>query len=277
VPYLLEVQKEVGIYKKNFLQRAQDEGITVAPHSLDVAALWAVLTRLDPEITASEAIRDGRGMYGVSPRFLQNVFDDVLVHSRSVDNNSVSPFTVVRVIKEHLNKDDFQDRKNWAKYHALLQGAVNWLTQQVRNDVFGTFVNDTDQQRAYFGKYLKNLQLWKANPESADEQFLTRVEKKMKAPVPNAAVREYRDNLLVKLDALDSMPVTLDMLDEDPNLKTALAEIMFEDMKNQLDGAPADRLIENLKKLGPADSPIRYTEATAKEALEHLTTPHGIV
>ena len=277
VPYLLEPGKEVKIYQKSFMERAQNEGITVAPHTLNVAAEWAVITRLDPEITKSESIRDGKGMYGVSPRFLQNVFDDVLVHSQSEGTKSVSPFTVIRVIAEHLNKDDFQDRKNLERYFQALGVAAQRLTAQIKADVYGTFQKDADLQRSYFAKYVKNLQRWAKDPATADEQFLSRVEKKMKAPVANSAVREYRDNLLTKLNALDDMPITLDLLDEDPNLRQSLAEIMFEDMKNQLDGAPVDKVIQNLKKLQPADSPVQYTDATAREAIEHLTTPGGIL
>lgn len=276
VPYLLEAKKEAKIYEKGFLRLAAEQGKTVAPHTLDVAARWAVLTRVDPQITQSESIRNGQGMYGVSPRFLQNVFDDVLVHSQSEESASISPFTVVRVIREQLNKDDFQDRRNWDRYHALLQLAVKSLTETVRRDVMTTFLNDTDLMRSYFHKYVKNLERWQKDPESADENFMRRVEVKMKAPVANAAVREYRDNLLVKLNTLDNTPVSLDLLEEDPNLKQALADIMFEDMKNQLEDAPMERVVDNLKKL-ETDEGFRYTDATAKEAIEHLTTPGGIV
>ncbi len=277
VPYLLEPKKEASIYDKGFMRLAREQGKVVAPYAVDVAAKWAILTRIDPQITQSETIRDGKGMYGVSPRFLQNVFDDVLVHSQSEEGGSISPFTVVRVIREQLNKDDFQDRKNWQRYHQLLQLAIKDLTQNIQNDVMKTFLNDTDLMRSYYHKYVKNLQRWQKDPDSADEKFLRRVETKMKAPVANTAVREYRDNLLVKLNTLDDTAISLDLLEEDANLKQALADMMFEDMKNQLEDAPMARVMENLKKMYTDENGPRYTDATAREAIEHLITPGGIL
>lgn len=46
VPYLLRVSDEVGIYEHQI--PAALEGVHIAPHALQLAARWAVLTRLEP-------------------------------------------------------------------------------------------------------------------------------------------------------------------------------------------------------------------------------------
>jgi serine protein kinase len=274
VPYLLDYKGEMEIYKKGFVKQAAKQGINIAPHAIETAAKWAVLTRRDPQIVAAAEsaanANDSVGLYGTSPRFLQAAFSQVLVHSQVEESGTVSPFIVLRSINRLLKKGMIKDNKNLPRYHALLDAVKEDLTRNIQQDILKTYMDDKEALRNYLHKYVKSLQIWRIDPSRADEAFLRRVELKLKAPVAAAAVREYRDNLLLKLDAMDDKPVTLDLLEEDPSFKQALAAVMFEDLKNKLDGEEIGKLAESLKKLG-------YNEASAKEAIQHITTPGGIV
>lgn len=281
VPYLLDPALEKKIYEKGFVKRCQEAGISIAPHAIEAAAEWAVLCRKDPEISkGAESAASGQGdagrvygLYGTSPRFLQGVFSYVAVHSAVKDNNAVSPFTVLRTIEEQLLDDGILDDKNLPHYMKYLNYMKARVTEQVKQDVFDAFMQDNDLLRRYYRYYVKQLSTWSKDEGGSDEQFMRRVEDKMKAPVNSVEKREYRDGLLRRFDALDNGPMIVewDVLEKDDNLRKALAEVMFEDMKNKLKAAPEDAVVKALVQNKG------YDEASAREVVEHLSTEGGIV
>jgi serine protein kinase len=57
IPYITRLSEEVRIYEKDFSE-GKVRGKHVAPHTLEMAAMWAVLTRLeDPRSTTSRCSR----------------------------------------------------------------------------------------------------------------------------------------------------------------------------------------------------------------------------
>ena len=46
VPYNLRLKEEIRVYEKLFT--ADSLSVHIAPHTLEVAAIWAILTRLEP-------------------------------------------------------------------------------------------------------------------------------------------------------------------------------------------------------------------------------------
>jgi serine protein kinase len=65
VPYNLRVSDEVQIYRRQFAER-HAPAAAIAPHTLEIAALWAVMTRLEdpthPNLSVLQKARlyDGR-------------------------------------------------------------------------------------------------------------------------------------------------------------------------------------------------------------------------
>lgn len=279
VPYLLDAATEKKIYEKGFVKRAQEQGLHIAPHALDVAAQWAIETRKDKDITAEAEslsnINDGQGLYGTSPRFLQSVFSRALVHSAVQESGVVTPFTLIRIIRKQLEDGGILDAKNLPKYLDLLDRVKVQLTEKIKDDVSNAIMMDEELLKKYFMRYLQNLALWN-NPEKAagaNDQFMKRVERAMKAPVNDQDVRPYRLDLLQRLNALDNGPIVVatEILEQDDNLRKALAQVMFEDLKYHRENIPESEVVEAMvKKLG-------YSPASAREAIEHLLTPNGIV
>src|SRR5437763_5848362 len=107
IPYITRVSEEVKIYTKDFT--TQKVGKHIAPHTLYVAALWAVLTRLeDPKKHSLSLIQkaklyDGKtlpgftqdnikelrkeanreGLDGISPRYIQDKIANALVSDKA--------------------------------------------------------------------------------------------------------------------------------------------------------------------------------------------------
>ncbi len=107
VPYNTKLDDEVKIYLKDFGPE-RVKGIHIAPHTIEVAAMWAVLTRLaEPKKagisklqklkhyngknipgfteTASRSSKEEaprEGMNGISPRYIQDKISNALVRSQ---------------------------------------------------------------------------------------------------------------------------------------------------------------------------------------------------
>src|SRR5205814_2182946 len=104
VPYNIRLNDEIKIYMKDFAP-ATVKGMHIAPHTIEVAAMWAVMTRLaEPKkagITTLQKLKlyDGKsipgftedsikelkeeapreGMQGISPRYIQDKISNALV------------------------------------------------------------------------------------------------------------------------------------------------------------------------------------------------------
>ena len=118
VPYNLSVSGEVEIYRRRYGDRNKP-GRGLSPHTLEVASLWAVLTRLEdpthPNLTMLQKARlyDGtevagftqeqvkemheraerEGMIGISPRFVQDCIAACIVSGRA----TVTPRHVIGI------------------------------------------------------------------------------------------------------------------------------------------------------------------------------------
>ena len=128
VPYNIRLDDEVKIYLKDF-GTERIKGIHIAPHTIEVAAMWAVLTRLDdpkkagitklqklklyngksiPGFTEDsikelkeEAPREG--MQGISPRYIQDKISNALVSHNAQLDKAINPFMVMNELEEGLS------------------------------------------------------------------------------------------------------------------------------------------------------------------------------
>ncbi len=107
IPYITKLGDEILIYEKDYnLQKIR--GKHIAPHTIEMAGMWAVLTRLEPpkkahltilqklklydgktlpgytEDSVKELQRDAvrEGMDGVSPRYIQDKISNALVNDQ---------------------------------------------------------------------------------------------------------------------------------------------------------------------------------------------------
>jgi serine protein kinase len=278
VRYLLEPKKEVGIYRQEFGKLAKERGIQVAPHAMEIATQWAVKTRRDPRITGNSSEADGTGLYGIGPRFLQNIFDLALVHSDTEESGVVTPFTVMRILEDQLiNKGGVKDPKNLPYYLELLEKSKIDLTKQLQKDFFNAILADEELIKGYYVKYVNNLAKWASDrPEikaKADEEFMRRVETNMPAPVNEADLIPFREDMLNRLNigGEDAVIMVNALPDEDDNLREALAKMIFDDLKAKRDTLPLKKVINDLGQK------LNYPPEAAKQAFEHLTTPRGIL
>src|SRR5574342_1362814 len=132
VPYNLRLAEEVKIYEK--IIRHSDFHAHVAPHTLEMASMFAILSRLEPTpkcdlmtklkpYNGEEVVAKGRtkkidirelrddtkreGMFGISTRFIMKALDNAL--SDNVDGNCINPINVREALIAMVKEADVDD------------------------------------------------------------------------------------------------------------------------------------------------------------------------
>src|SRR3954470_5122165 len=127
IPYITKLRDEVKIYKKDFNSRLL-RGVSIAPHTIEMAAMWAIMTRLEKpkkaNLTRLQKLKlyDGKtlpnyaednikelrkeakreGLEGISPRYIQDKLSNALVMAQQMNKGSVNPFMVMNELESGL-------------------------------------------------------------------------------------------------------------------------------------------------------------------------------
>jgi len=159
IPYITRLSDEIRIYDKEFNpQRVQ--GRHVAPHTLEVAAMWAVLTRLEEpkkqnlQLLQKMKLYDGKvlpgytqdtvkelrkeskreGMEGISPRYVQDKISNALVSD--VGEGTINPFMVLNELEKGLTHHSLITNEDGRKRYRDLIGVVKREYEEVvKNEV----------------------------------------------------------------------------------------------------------------------------------------------
>tara|TARA_R100001510_G_C7653922_1_gene212431 strand:+ start:47 stop:1987 length:1941 start_codon:yes stop_codon:yes gene_type:complete len=212
VPYCLEVSEEVKIYNK-MLGLSDFDG-HIAPHTLEVAAMFAVLSRLHPsnkvDALTKMKLYDGQdviergsvkkidindlrdeardeGMTGISTRFIMKAIDSALSDS---EKNMVTPISIrdslIKQVKDQIVVED--DRNRYLDFlgKTLHDEYLNILEKEITK----AFVSAYDEQaESLFNNYLDHAEAYVnmtnvkdsvTNEEIApDEKFMLSIEEQI--------------------------------------------------------------------------------------------------
>lgn len=183
VPYALELNEEVKIYKKQLAR--SDFKAHVAPHTIELASMFSVMSRLkqtekcDPltkmkiyngeEVTEKGKakkidIKDLReearfeGMTGISTRFIMKAIDNALSDS---DKNMITPISIreslIKQIKESTMSDEDRTR-----YLAILQRTVyDEYLKILEREIAKAFVTSySEQAETLFQNYTDHVEAY---------------------------------------------------------------------------------------------------------------------
>ena len=181
VPYSLEVSQEVKIYEK-MLGLSDFDG-HIAPHTLEVAAMFAVLSRLHGsnkvDFLTKMKLYDGQsviekgqlkkidindlrdeardeGMTGISTRFIMKAIDSALSDS---DDNMVTPISIrevlIKQVKDQIVVED--DRNRYLEFlgKTLHEEYLNILEKEITKAFVSAY---EEQAEALFNNYLDHAE-----------------------------------------------------------------------------------------------------------------------
>jgi serine protein kinase len=186
VPYNIRLDDEIKIYQKDFGPE-RIKNIHIAPHTLEVAAMWAVLTRLDepkkagltllqklklyngksiPGFTEDsvkelkeEAPREG--MNGISPATSRTRSANALVSRQAIEEKSINPFMVLNELESGLSHHSLISDENTKKrYRELLAVVKEEYEDIIKGEVQRAISADEDAIRRLCANYIENVRAY---------------------------------------------------------------------------------------------------------------------
>src|SRR6266508_2962109 len=184
VPYNLRLSEEVKIYQK--IIRNSDFRAHVAPHTLEVASMFAILSRLEPTnkcdvmtklklYNGEEVIEKGRtkkvdvqelrdsgkreGMSGISTRFIMKALDNAL--SDNAAGNCINPINVREALVNMVKEADLSDDTR-KQYLEFLQDTLHKEYLEIlEKEITRAFVYSYQEQaEALFQNYLDHAEAY---------------------------------------------------------------------------------------------------------------------
>lgn len=264
VPYITRASEESRIYKKDF--NKEKVSAHIAPHTIEMAALWAVLTRMEEptnhklSVLQKAKLYDGRsipgftedhvkelrkgakreGLQGISPRYVQDKISNALV--RNPDLACLNAFMVLNELesglKHHglLNNDEERNR-----YRELLNVVKDEYTDIVKNEVQKAIAADKGALNRLCANYIDNLRAYVLKEkvknaftgqyEEANERLMRSVEEKI--DIPDSRKDDFRRELMNYIAGLALDGKTFDY-SMNERLHRALELKLFEDSKDSI-------------------------------------------
>lgn len=265
VPYVTRLKDEVKIYEKDFnVQRVP--GKHIAPHTIEVAAMWAVLTRLNPpkhhNLTLMQKLKlyngktlpgftednvielkkeaVGEGMRGISPRYIQDKISNALVAHPEEDN--INPFMVIKELEDGLRHHALiTDEETLKQFKELLSVVKEEYEDIVKNEVQRAIAADEDALARLCSNYIDNVKAYTqrervrnrytGNYEDPDERLMRSVEEKI--DIPEGRKDDFRREIMNYIGALAIDGKKFDYKTNE-RLQKALELKLFEDQKDTI-------------------------------------------
>lgn len=314
VPYNLQVSQEVRIYDKLIHQsqwsdEAQDlSQVHVAPHALQVAAMFAILSRLKPpkksglSLMTKMKLYDGErqvgdwdqrhvkelheeytdeGMNGVSPRFILNRLSATLVKGRQC----ITPIDILRSIRDGLTEytSNEEERK---KLLAFMDDVRKEYDELVKKEVQRFFVYSYEEAaHTLLENYLDNVDAYCnktkvkdpiTNEEiDPDEKLMRSIEEQI--GVSENAKREFREGILRSVASLARRGLRFEIA-SDERMREAVERKLFADLKDIVKITTSARTPdpEQLSKINDVVERMvkegGYCPVCANEALRYVGT-----
>jgi serine protein kinase len=184
VPYNLRLSEEVKIYQK--IIRNSDFRAHVAPHTLEMASMFAILSRLEPTskcdlmtklrlYNGEEVVEKGRtkkidvqelkedtkreGMNGISTRFIMKALDNAL--SDNVSGNCINPINVREALIQMTKEADLPDDTR-KQYLEFLQDTLHKeYLDMLEKEITRAFVYSYQEQaESLFQNYLDHAEAY---------------------------------------------------------------------------------------------------------------------
>ncbi|MFN0062025.1 MAG: PrkA family serine protein kinase [Myxococcaceae bacterium] len=265
IPYITKLAEEQKIYEKDFNAKVI-KGKHIAPHTLEMAAMWAVLTRLEepkkhnlsllqklklyngktlPNFT-EDNIKELRkessreGLDGISPRYVQDKISNALVSDKG--EGCVNPFMVLNELESGLKGHSLISSEEARKrFRELLTAVKQEYEDVVKNEVQRAISADEDAISKLCGNYIDNIKAYTQKEkvrnkytglyEEPDERLMRSIEEKI--DIPDSRKDDFRREIMNYIGALAIEGKSFNYRTNE-RLHKALELKLFEDQKDSI-------------------------------------------
>jgi len=263
VPYNLRVSQEERIYYKLLNQSEVLRNVHIAPNTLRVAAMFAVMTRLeepkranvdiakkmklydgeDVEGYKSKDVRELRdetvreGMDGISPRYIINRLSSALVRDGVT---CINPIDALRTIKSGFEQHTGINAEQRERYLNLISAARKEYDELAKTEVQRAFVYSFEEMaRTMCNNYLDNVEAY-CNKErikdpiteeemEPDESLMRSIEEQI--GVSENAKNTFRQEILIRISSYARKGKAFEYMSHE-RLKEAIEKKIFADLKD---------------------------------------------
>ena len=294
VPYNLKVSQEERIYDKLLKQSEALRNIHIAPNTLRIAAMFAVMTRLEEpkkaniDIVKKMKLYDGEdvegfktkdvrelqedtvreGMDGISPRYIINRLSGALVR----DNiTCINPIDALRAIKDGFEQHTGISTDQRDRYLNLIASTRREFDDIAKNEVQRAFVYSFEEMaKGICDNYLDNVEAYCNKEKLKDpitEEELEPDEKLMRSIEEQIGISEnakntFRQEILIRISSHARKGKPFEYRSHE-RLKEAIEKKIFSDLKDVVK-------ITTSAKTPDADQLRRINEV-----IDRLVTQHG--
>lgn len=262
IPYNLKVSEEEKIYEK-MIRESDVSDVHIAPHTLKIAAMFTILTRLkepkrgDVDLIKKMRLYDGQnvegfsqvdveemkrefadeGMSGIDPRYVINRISSTIIRKKV---KSINALDVLRSLKEGLDQhpsitDELRD-----KYLNYISLARKEYDELAKKEVQKAFVYSYEESaKTLMDNYLDNVEAYcnksklrdpltgeEINP---DEKLMRSIEEQI--GISENAKRAFREEILIRISAFARKGKRFDY-NSHGRLREAIQKKLFADLKD---------------------------------------------
>jgi serine protein kinase len=310
VPYALSYFDEARIYQKLVSGAAAFRDVHLDPHVLDLAAVFAILTRLtkperegldlpkklrlfageavegvpESEVTRLKQESPDEGLTGVSPRFVINAISNAITRGSA---RSLTSMELLLALKDAIDSDariDSKQKKAWVDHLVTARKEFynRWVKEDVHRAMFASFEDEAQQ---LLEKYLDEVEASldhrqvtdpiTGETRPADERFLRSVEEKIK--VSDSGKVSFRQEVVRKAMVAFKAGEKFKLASH-ARMREAIEQYLFEERRDvlRLVTSTARPDEEARQKISVVQERLvneyGYDEHSAKEALSYVTT-----
>lgn len=262
VPYNLRVSDEIKIYEK-LLKQSSLQNVHIAPYTLRIASIFAVLTRLESSKKAGMSIMkklklyDGEdmedfkqkdvrelqeeaqreGMDGISPRYVINRLSSALVKQNTT---CINPIDALRALRDGLDQHTSITREERERYLNFISEARKEYDEMAKKEVQRAFVYSYEESaRTLLNNYLDNVEAFCNKNKlrdpitdeemDPDEQLMRSIEEQI--GITDTAKKSFREEILIRISSLARKGLTFDYTSHE-RLKEAIEKKLFADLRD---------------------------------------------
>ena len=265
VPYITRLSDEIKVYQKDY-NSDKVRGKHIAPHTVEIAAMWAVLTRLEQPKKANlsllqklklydgktlpgyteDAVKELRkdtvreGLDGISPRYIQDKISNALVNDQFA--GCVNPFMVLNELESGLHHHSLIKSDDQRKhFRELLTVVKHEYEDIVKNEVQRAISADEEAISRLCSNYIDNVKAYTQHErvknkytgqdEEPDERLMRSIEEKI--DIPESRKDDFRREIMNYIGALALEGKKFDYHTNE-RLYKALELKLFEDRKDSI-------------------------------------------
>ena len=308
VPYNLRVTEEVKIYEK-LLRQSAVRDVHVAPNTLRVASMFAVLSRLEPSKKAGmspmkklklydgedvegfgqkdlkeiqdETVREG--MDGISPRYVINCLSSALARDGAV---CLNPIDALRALRDGLGQHPGLGREQREQFLNLIAEVRREYDELAKKEVQRAFVYSFEESaKTLLNNYLDNVEAYCNRTKlrdpiteeevEPDERLMRSIEEQI--GVSENAKKAFREEILIRLSSLARRGASFEYTSHE-RLREAIEKKLFADLKDVVKITTSTKTpdVEQLRRINDVtDRLVReqgYCGVCANELLKYVGT-----